>query len=53
MCSSDLGVAGVTVSLGAATFPDVASTYLDLVAKADEALYRSKALGKNRVCTAS
>lgn len=44
--------ARVTVSIGVATCPDVAGTYVDLVARADEALYRGKALGRNRVCAA-
>ena len=43
---------GITVSIGIATCPEVAATYVDLVARADEALYRGKALGKNRVCLA-
>lgn len=42
----------VTVSLGVAAYPEVATTHVDLVARADEALYRSKALGRNRVSLA-
>jgi diguanylate cyclase (GGDEF)-like protein len=49
----DAPAARVTVSIGLATCPDVATTYVDLVARADEALYRGKALGKNRVCVAT
>ncbi|MGH7663778.1 MAG: GGDEF domain-containing response regulator [Gemmatimonadaceae bacterium] len=42
----------LTASVGVATFPDdkVSSSY-DLFARADEALYRAKAEGRNRVCT--
>ncbi len=42
--------AGVTVSVGVATFPDHASTADQLVANADKALYLAKRLGKNRTC---
>lgn len=45
--------ARITVSIGVATCPDTAATYVDLVARADEALYRSKALGRNRVSLAA
>lgn len=40
----------VTISMGLATFPDHAQIKEDLVIKADKALYRAKALGKNRLC---
>jgi diguanylate cyclase (GGDEF)-like protein len=40
-----------TVSVGVAVFPDDADWVLDLVAAADQALYRAKAAGKNRVAT--
>ncbi|MBN2493976.1 MAG: GGDEF domain-containing protein [Deltaproteobacteria bacterium] len=40
-----------TISIGLATFPEDAETVLDMVAAADEALYRAKAKGKNRVST--
>jgi diguanylate cyclase (GGDEF)-like protein len=39
----------VTVSVGVAGIPDHASSVDDLVEAADAALYRAKALGKNRV----
>ena len=39
----------VTVSGGVATFPEDASTLEDLIRRADAALYRSKAEGKNRI----
>jgi diguanylate cyclase (GGDEF)-like protein len=41
----------LTVSIGLATFPDARVTSTDdLFARADEALYRAKAGGRNRVC---
>ena len=43
------GLLGVTISMGVATYPDDASTMQELVREADKALYRAKALGKNRV----
>jgi diguanylate cyclase (GGDEF)-like protein len=39
----------VTVSVGVATFPQDSSSMLDLIAKADQALYAAKARGRNRV----
>jgi diguanylate cyclase (GGDEF)-like protein len=46
----DVGeVASVTVSVGAAVFPDTASSADELVQNADKALYLAKHLGKNRV----
>jgi diguanylate cyclase (GGDEF)-like protein len=39
----------VTVSGGIATFPDDAGDHEQLIRRADEALYRSKAAGKNRI----
>ncbi len=46
------GVSNVTVSGGVATFPDDATTFADLVKKADLGLYRAKAAGKNRITLA-
>jgi len=46
------GVSKVTVSGGVATFPDDATTFADLVKKADLGLYRAKAAGKNRITLA-
>ena len=40
-----------TISIGVAVFPDTGENLLELVASADEALYRAKAMGKN--CVAS
>ena len=41
--------AHVTVSVGAAVYPDAASNADELVQNADKALYLAKYLGKNRV----
>ncbi|MHB8482869.1 MAG: diguanylate cyclase [Nitrospiria bacterium] len=41
--------AGITVSLGLATFPEDAESIEDLFKDADQALYMAKAAGKNRV----
>ena len=43
----------VTVSIGIANFPADAREFAALLKRADEALYRAKALGRNRVCDAS
>ncbi|MEJ2319529.1 MAG: GGDEF domain-containing protein [Gemmatimonadales bacterium] len=40
-----------TLSIGVASFPDDGTDLIQLIAAADEALYRAKASGKNRVCT--
>ena len=40
----------ITISVGVATCPEDAIDKKDLVKKADEALYRAKKEGKNRVC---
>ena len=45
---SGLGI-GATVSIGLAQFEDEASTLVDLLATADQALYRAKSLGGNRL----
>ncbi|RKY16412.1 MAG: hypothetical protein DRP63_05435 [Planctomycetota bacterium] len=47
--ATSCGLVGVTISTGVATYPDDASTMQELVREADKALYRAKALGKNRV----
>lgn len=43
----------VTVSVGAAVYPDQASNPIELVARADEAMYQAKRQGRNRVCLAT
>lgn len=43
----------VTVSIGVSTFPDIASDVNQLFQLADDALYKSKEEGRNRVSTAS
>jgi len=40
----------ITVSLGVATFPDDGSGALEIVQKADQALFRAKLSGRNRTC---
>jgi len=40
----------VTISMGLSTFPINAQTKQDLIVRADKALYRAKAQGKNRIC---
>ena len=42
----------VTVSVGLAILPDDAKTKVDLVTKADKAMYTAKFGGKNQVCVA-
>jgi diguanylate cyclase (GGDEF)-like protein len=42
----------VTVSIGIASFPIDARTKEDLIYKADEALYKAKETGRNKVCAA-
>ncbi len=39
----------ITVSLGAATYPDDASGFDDLVHRADQGLYQAKSMGRNQV----
>jgi two-component system cell cycle response regulator len=40
----------VTVSLGVASVSDDVSTYVDLIKRADDSLYKAKEGGRNRVC---
>lgn len=42
----------LTISLGVACHPDDAGDPVDLMARADEALYRAKHEGRNKVCVA-
>lgn len=43
------GISGVTISAGLATYPVDGNTLNELVRKADQALYRAKELGGNKV----
>ncbi len=43
----------VTLSIGIATFPADAGSFQDLLIRADTTLYEAKALGRNRVASAS
>ncbi|MBN1870885.1 MAG: sensor domain-containing diguanylate cyclase [Candidatus Omnitrophica bacterium] len=43
----------ITVSIGVATFPKDAQNAKELIYKADQALYRAKEEGRDRVCMAS
>ncbi len=49
MAGSDDGRSGVTVSIGIATFPTHGKSQDVLLEHADEALYRAKEGGRNRV----
>ncbi len=40
----------ITISLGVATFPDDGTAALEIVQKADQALFRAKLSGRNRTC---
>ena len=40
----------ITISLGVAVFPEDGTTALDLIHRADQALYRAKLSGRNRTC---
>lgn len=40
----------ITISMGVATFPEDGVTALDLVQKADQALFRAKLSGRNQTC---
>ena len=46
-------IAGYTISLGVATFPEDADTLNELLLAADNAELTAKRLGKNRVCVAN
>ena len=46
------GLAGVTVSIGVARWPDHGSTMDAVIAQADQAMYEAKRAGKNRVHSA-
>ena len=43
---------GATMSIGLATYPDHAATAEDLIDSADQALYKAKAAGRNRLALA-
>ena len=47
--ANDASEIQITVSIGVAGFPDDASDALGLIAKADQALYQAKHMGRNRV----
>ena len=42
----------VTVSMGLSTFPDDGAKASDVIHKANEALYRAKVSGRNKICLA-
>ncbi|MDP8230519.1 MAG: diguanylate cyclase [Candidatus Gorgyraea atricola] len=42
---------GITISIGAASFPEDAKEKEQLISLADKALYKAKRTGKNKVCT--
>lgn len=46
-------ITGMTGSVGAAVFPDIASELSPLLLAADEALYQAKNNGRDRVATAA
>lgn len=41
----------ITISIGISTFPDTVNEFDELVKQADDALYKAKHSGRNRVCT--
>lgn len=42
-----------TISLGLASYPDNASNRIELIEQADQALYKAKEQGRNRICSTS
>jgi predicted signal transduction protein with EAL and GGDEF domain len=40
----------ITISMGVASFPEDGVTALEVVQKADQALFRAKLSGRNRTC---
>lgn len=51
--SIDEELVNLTVSIGVAAYPDHGDSFKSLVEAADQALYRAKQTGRNRVCVAS
>mgnify|MGYP002620770444 CR=1 FL=1 len=49
-CQTQLGDTHTTVSIGIATYGDQSASADALIKAADEALYRAKQTGKNRIC---
>lgn len=49
--TSGSSLGSVTISIGVATYPMDAEFEMEMVAKADRALYSAKESGRNRVCT--
>lgn len=49
----DEELVNLTVSIGVAAYPDHGDTFKSLVEAADQALYRAKQTGRDRVCVAS
>jgi diguanylate cyclase (GGDEF)-like protein len=49
----DEELVNLTVSIGVAAYPDHGDSFKTLVEAADQALYRAKQTGRNRVCVAS
>jgi diguanylate cyclase (GGDEF)-like protein len=48
--SGGKSITGITITIGLASFPDDGQDKLELIERADQALYRGKAQGKNRTC---
>ena len=51
--SMDEELVNLTVSIGVAAYPDHGDSFKSLVEAADQALYRAKQTGRDRVCVAS